>query len=441
MNIEMVDLLSQHKKLEAELIASITQVINSSAFIKGKEVNKFEQQLAAYLNIDHVISCANGTDALQIALMALGLQPGDEVIIPAFTYVATAEVIALLGLTPVMVDVEEETFNISLPGIEAAITYKTKAIIPVHLFGQCSDMSPIMALAEKHGLYVIEDNAQSLGAEYSFKNDALRDFAKDALRDLQSRSNSSDESASGLQIPKSGSLGNKSHTSASGLQIPKSDIRKAGTIAHIGCTSFFPTKNLGCMGDGGALMTNNPALAEKIRMIANHGQQKKYYHQVIGCNSRLDTLQAAILNIKLPHLNEYLDARKQAGDYYQKALRNFEYGTLPTTAHSTAPDSLQTSLHTSFPISPPTYNQFTLKIKNGLRDRLKDFLAAKGVPTMIYYPLPLYKQEAFSKYVARDFTLPVTERLCQSVLSLPIHTEMSIEQLEFISDTLLQFRP
>jgi len=402
----MVDLGSQHKKLEPQLMSSIRQVIDSSAFIKGKEVAVFEQNLAKFLEVDHVISCANGTDALQIALMALGLKPGDEVIIPAFTYVATAEVIALLGLTPVMVDVEEETFNIPISGIEAAITSRTKAIIPVHLFGQCSDMEPIMTLAQKHGLYVIEDNAQSLGADYT--------FTKDALRDLQSRSIFSSNFASGLQIPKS--------------MIPKSGSCtsvKAGTIGHIGCTSFFPTKNLGCMGDGGALMTNDPALAEKIRMIANHGQQKKYYHQVVGCNSRLDTLQAAILNVKLPHLNEYLDARKKAGATYQKALKDFEYGVLPT----------------SLPASPPTYNQFTLKIKNGLRDQLKDFLAAQGIPTMIYYPLPLYRQEAFSKYVAPGFTLPVTEELCQSVLSLPIHTEMAEEQLKFISTTLLNFRP
>ena len=411
-NIEMVDLHSQHKKLEPELIAVLQQVIDTSAFIKGKEVGLFEQNLANFLQVSHVISCANGTDALQIALMALGLQPGDEVIIPAFTYVATAEVIALLGLTPVMVDVEEETFNISLPGIEAAITSRTRAIIPVHLFGQCSDMEPIMALAEKHGLYVIEDNAQSLGADYYFSKDALLYSAQDALRDLQSRST----------YPRSTSR----ITDTSGLQIPKSETsetKKAGTIAHIGCTSFFPTKNLGCMGDGGALMTNDPMLAEKIRMIANHGQQKKYYHKVVGCNSRLDTLQAAILNVKLPHLNEYLDARKHAGSYYQKALKDFDYGTLPT----------------NIPSSPPTYNQFTIKIKNGIRDQIKDFLASQGVPTMIYYPLPLYKQEAFKKYVPEGFSLPVTERLCQSVLSFPIHTEITQEQLKFISDILLEF--
>jgi dTDP-4-amino-4,6-dideoxygalactose transaminase len=296
------------------------------------------------------------------------------VIVPAFTYVATAEVIALLGLVPVMADVEEETFNISLPGIAKAITSRTRAIIPVHLFGQCSDMEPLMKLADAHHLWVIEDNAQSLGSTYTFSDGTTK---------------------------------------------------KAGTIGHIGCTSFFPTKNLGCMGDGGALMTNNPALAEKISMIANHGQQKKYYHKVVGCNSRLDTLQAAILNVKLPHLHEYLDARKEAGAFYKIALKDFEYGILPT----------------SLPSAPPTYNQFTLKIKDGLRDSLKDYLAAKGIPTMIYYPLPLYRQEAFNKYVPTDFSLPVTERLCQSVLSLPIHTEMTEQELHYIADILSCFHP
>lgn len=368
----MVDLHSQHKKLEKELLAAIQQVIDSSSFIKGKEAAAFENNLAQFLGINQVIGCANGTDALQIALMALELQPGDEVIIPAFTYVATAEVIALLGLVPVMVDVEAETFNISLPGIAAAITPRTKAIIPVHLFGQCSDMEPLMKLAEAHQLFVVEDNAQSLGATYTFSDGT---------------------------------------------------VKKAGSIGHIGCTSFFPTKNLGCMGDGGALMTNLPALAEKIRMIANHGQRKKYYHEVVGCNSRLDTLQAAILNVKLPHLREYLDARKYAGDFYQKALRNFEYGTLPV----------------SIAAASPTYNQFTLKIKDGLRDQFREYLTEKGVPTMIYYPLPLYKQKAFCKYVPTGFSLPATEKLCESVLSLPMHTEMTEVELSFISTTILDF--
>jgi dTDP-4-amino-4,6-dideoxygalactose transaminase len=368
----MVDLRTQHKKLDKQLLSAIQQVIGSSAFIKGKEVAQFEQALAAYLQVGHVIGCANGTDALQIALMALGLQPGDEVIVPAFTYVATAEVIALLGLVPVMVDVEESTFNISLPGIEDAITSRTKAIIPVHLFGQCSNMEPLMQLAEAHNLWVIEDNAQSLGASFTYQDGSSK---------------------------------------------------MAGTIGHIGCTSFFPTKNLGCMGDGGALMTNDPVLAEKIRMIANHGQRKKYYHEVVGCNSRLDTLQAAILSVKLPHLGEYLDARKAAGDFYQKALEKFKFGTLPV----------------SLPASPPTYNQFTLKIKDGLRDQLKEFLAGKGIPSMVYYPLPLYKQAAFRKYMPEGFFLPITEKLCQSVLSLPIHTEMTEGELAYITDTILQF--
>lgn len=370
--IEMVDLHSQHKKLELQIQSAIRQVIESSAFIKGKEVAEFERNLADYLQVDHVIGCANGTDALQIALMALGLQPGDEVIVPAFTYVATAEVIALLGLVPVMVDVEEDTFNISLPGIAQSITSRTRAIIPVHLFGQCSDMEPLMDLAKKHNLWVIEDNAQSLGASYTFSDGT---------------------------------------------------IRKAGTIGHIGCTSFFPTKNLGCMGDGGALMTNLPALAEKIRMIGNHGQRKKYYHEVVGCNSRLDTLQAAVLNVKIQHMDQYLSARKRAGDYYQEALKSFGHGVLPTSSGA----------------MPPTYNQFTIKIKDGRRDQLKEFLSERGIPTMIYYPLPLYKQEAFSKFVPAGFSLPNTENLCKSVLSLPIHTEMKEEEQRYICETILEF--
>ncbi|MCX6222406.1 MAG: DegT/DnrJ/EryC1/StrS family aminotransferase [Bacteroidia bacterium] len=371
--IDMVDLLSQHKKLEQPILSAIQRVINSSAFIKGEEVAIFEKKLAEFLQADYVIACANGTDALQIALMALELKPGDEVILPAFTYVATAEVIALLGLQPVMVDVDENTFNISLSGIINAITSRTRAIIPVHLFGQCADMEPLMKLAEAHQLFVIEDNAQSLGATCRFLDGT---------------------------------------------------IKKAGTIGHIGCTSFFPTKNLGCMGDGGAIMTNLPALAEKIRMIANHGQKKKYYHEVVGCNSRLDTLQAAILNVKLPHLDTYLEARKAVGAFYQKALKNFEYAILPSY----------------LPATPTTCNQFTLKIKDGIRDRLKEYLAEKGIPTMIYYPLPLYKQQAFSKYVPVGFSLQVTEKLCESVLALPIHTEMTEEELSYICETILDFR-
>ena len=369
----MVNLHSQHKKLEQQIMRAISGVIESSAFIKGKEVADFEHNLASFLNAGYVIGCANGTDALQIALMALDLRPGDEVIVPAFTYVATAEVIALLGCVPVMADVDRETFNITHQGLEKLITSRTKAIIPVHLFGQCSDMEPIMELAEKHNLWVIEDNAQSLGATCVFRDGTTR---------------------------------------------------KAGTIGHVGCTSFFPTKNLGCMGDGGALITNNTALAEKIRMIANHGQQKKYYHTCIGCNSRLDTIQAAVLNVKLPYLAGYLEARKHAADHYHNELQGFDTVILPQ----------------SLPVAPPTYNQFTLKVRNGQRDSLRNFLAKRGIPGMVYYPLPLYKQEAFSKFVTAGFSLPVTEKLCSEVLSLPIHTEMNNGELKYITESILLFK-
>ena len=272
-----------------------------------------------------------------------------------------------------MVDVEEETFNISLQGIRNAITSRTRVIIPVHLFGQCSDMEPIMELANEHKLWIIEDNAQSLGASYIFRNGS---------------------------------------------------VKNAGTIGHIGCTSFFPTKNLGCMGDGGALTTNDPGLAEKIRMIANHGQQVKYYHKLVGCNSRLDTIQAAILNVKLPHLDGYIESRQKVADFYQEKLKDFACGVLPTNLRQT----------------PPAYNQFTLKIKNGLRDQFRNYLSGMGIPTMIYYPLPLYKQEAFSKFAPDGFSLPVTEKLCGSVISLPIHTEMNGEELAYIAGTILNFK-
>lgn len=369
----MVGLLSQHKKLEQPILSAIQRVIDSSSFIKGEEVTLFEKKLSEILEVGHVIGCANGTDALQIALMSLNLMPGDEVIIPAFTYVATAEVIALLGLQPVMVDVDEKSFNISIQGIARAITSRTRVIIPVHLFGQCADMEPLMKLAEDHYLFVIEDNAQSLGAEYVFSD---------------------------------------------------GKTRKAGTIGHIGCTSFFPTKNLGCMGDGGAVMTNDHVLAEKIRMIASHGQKTKYYHEVVGCNSRLDTIQAAILNVKLPHLGHFLEARNHAAAFYTNALIDNKYVDVP---------------HFS-PASPSSWNQYTLKIKDGLRDQIKQYLMDNGIPSMIYYPLPLYKQTAFSKYVPAWFSLPVTEKLCKSVLSLPLHTEMTTPELEYITDILLRFK-
>ena len=371
--IQMVDLFSQYTKLKPQINSAIQEVLDSTSFIKGKAVTEFENKLALYTQSKHVISCANGTDALQIALMSLDLEIGDEVIVPGFTYAATAEVIALLRLKPVMVDVDPKTFNISVDDLEAAITQRTKVIVPVHLFGQCSDMEPIMDIAKKHHLWVIEDNAQSFGAEYTFSN---------------------------------------------------GETKQTGTMGHIGCTSFFPTKNLGCFGDGGALFTDDDLLAEKIRMIANHGQKIKYHHSIIGCNSRLDTIQAAVLDVKLIHLKEHLNARKKAADFYTDALDNWQFGQIPQRISSVN----------------HTYNQYTLIIKNGRRDELKTFLSTYGIPTMIYYPIPLYKQDAFNKYVPQGFELPNTEQLCRSVLSIPIHTEMSEEILTRITDTLKLFK-
>lgn len=354
----MVDLKNQYLKIKDEIDTALISCVESTRFIKGPEVAAFEKSLCNYLGVTHAIGCGNGTDALQIALMALELKPGDEIIIPAFTYVATAEAIALLGLTPVMVDVNPKTFNISAQEIEKALTQKTKAIIPVHLYGQSADMQAIMNIAKKYGIYVIEDNAQALGAEYIY---------------------------------------------ADGLS------QKTGTIGHIGCNSFFPTKNLGCFGDGGAITTNNTELAEKCRMIAAHGQKKKYHHSVIGCNSRLDTIQAAILNIKLKYLNEYISVRQKAAKYYHKNLSEIRWIKLP--------EQEENCVH--------TFNQFTLKIENGKRDQLQNFLKEKGIPSIIYYPLPLYKQEAFKWYCKPEFELPNTEVLCNSVLSIPIHTELT----------------
>lgn len=369
----MVDLQGQYTKMQNEIDSSVLQTIRNAAFINGPEVKVFQKKLENFTGSKHVIPCANGTDALQIALMALDLNLGDEVIIPAFTYVATAEVIALLGLVPVMVDVDLDTFNIDPALIENAITPRTKVIVPVHLFGQSADMEPIMLLAKKYNLWVIEDNAQSLGSEYTFSN--------------------------GVAI-------------------------KTGTIGHIGCTSFFPTKNLGCYGDGGAITTEDENLAVKIRMIANHGQKIKYHHSLIGCNSRLDTLQAAILNVKMNYLNEHLAARKKAAGFYDQALSDWSLGQLPSR--------MKNAIH--------TFNQYTLQIKDGKRDELKTFLTEKGIPSMIYYPLPLYKQEAFKKYVSEDCKLPNTENLCQSVLSIPIHTEMNKDILVRITDSLKSFK-
>ena len=372
LSIQMVDLSSQYKKIKTEVDAAMQEVIDSSAFINGKAVKTFEQALAGYLGSKHLVACANGTDALQIALMALELQPDDEVIVPAFTYAATAEVVALLGLKLVMVDVEKDSFNISASSIEKAITPKTKVIVPVHLFGQSADMEAIMSLAKKHNLWVIEDNAQSLGAEYTFSD---------------------------------------------------AKTYKTGTIGHIGCTSFFPSKNLGCFGDGGALCTNDEILAEKLKMIANHGQKVKYHHSIIGCNSRLDTLQAAILNVKIKYLDDYLQARRDTASFYDDALKNCHLLDLPAQSKNTK----------------HTFNQYTIKVKDGKREALQKFLSEHFIPSMIYYPIPLYKQDAFKKYVTCNFELNNTELLCNSVLSIPIHTEMNDEILNYIVETLKKF--
>lgn len=368
----MVDLKSQYEKIKPEIDRAVLECIASTAFINGPEVSKFQKDLETYLNVAHVIPCANGTDALQIALMALDLKEGDEVIVPSFTYVATTEVIALLKLKPVMVEVDAKTFNVTAEIIENAITPRTKVIVPVHLFGQSCDMEPIMRLAEKHNLYVIEDNAQAIGADY---------------------------------------------ISADGA------TRKTGTIGHIGCTSFFPSKNLGCYGDGGAIFTNDDELAAKMKMIANHGQAKKYYHSVIGVNSRLDTLQAAILGIKLQHLDEYCAARQQVAAKYDAAFAEIDGLQIPARE--------KTSTH--------VFHQYTLLVADGKREELQKHLAAKEVPSMIYYPVPLYKQEAFKEFVAPDFVLPVTEELCAQVLSLPIHTEMSDETQNYIIASVKEF--
>ena len=363
--IQMVDLKNQYLNIKTEIDLAIQEVLDSARFIKGPKVQAFEHHLASYLGVEEVISCANGTDALQIAMMALDLQGGDEVIVPAFTYVATAEVIALLGLKPVMIDVDENDFNITAALIEKAITPKTKAIVPVHLFGQCSDMEGIMELANRHNLYVIEDNAQAIGATYTYKN---------------------------------------------GKQ------QKAGTIGHIGTTSFFPSKNLGCYGDGGAIFTNDKSLAKKIRMIANHGQLKKYHHSVVGVNSRLDAIQAAILDVKLKYLDQYCSARQAVANKYDSAFANI--------ANVQIPFRRANSTH--------VFHQYTLLTKNIDRNALQAYLKENGIPSMVYYPIPLYSQDAFSPFTEKSIHLPITERLCQSVLSLPIHTEMTPDQQEYI---------
>ncbi len=369
----MVDLAGQYQKIKTEVDAGIAEVINTTAFIKGPQVKKFEDDLAAYLNCKHVIGCANGTDALQIAMMALGLQTGDEVITPVFTYAATVEVIALLKLTPVFVEVNADTFNIDENLIEAAITPKTKAIVPVHLYGQCANMEAIMKIAEKHNLFVIEDVAQAIGADFTFSN---------------------------------------------------GETKKAGTIGTVGCTSFFPSKNLGCYGDGGAVFCNDDALAEKLRMVGNHGQRKQYDFEEVGINSRLDTLQAAVLNVKLQHLDEYATARRKVADYYDAAFAAINEVTTPFRAKN----------------STHVFHQYTLKLKNANRESFREFLKAKGIPTMIYYPSPMHLQKAYNpKGVWKKGDFPLSESLSENVVSLPIHTEFEEDSLKYIVDTVKSF--
>lgn len=370
--IQMVDLLGQYHKIQEEIDSAVLGVIRSSAYINGPEVKSFKAELEQYLGVQHVIPCANGTDALQIAMMALGLKPGDEVITADFTYVATAEVIALLGLTPVLVDVYPDTFDINVEALEKAITPNTKAIVPVHLFGQCADMERIMQVAKKHNLFVIEDTAQAIGATYTFSDGRTA---------------------------------------------------KAGTIGDIGCTSFFPSKNLGCFGDGGAMYTNNADYAAKMQMISNHGQGAQYYHDSIGVNSRLDSIQAAILRIKLRHLDEYAAARNAVANYYDAAFANHPKLKTPKRAKGT----------------DHVFHQYTLQLSGADRNQLRDYLSEKGIPCMIYYPVPLHLQKAYldSRYMAGDF--PVTEKLCASVFSLPMHTELDEETLRYITDAVKEF--
>lgn len=374
--IQMVDLKGQYLKIKEEIDEGIEQVINDTSFINGPIVKQFSDNLSKYMGGCHVIPCANGTDALQIALMALELKPGDEVIVPAFTYVASAEVIGLLGLTPVMVDVDYDSFNVTVDNIKKGLSPKTKAIIPVHLFGQSCDMEPILSFSKEHNLFVIEDNAQAIGAEYTFSD------------------------------------GHK---------------EKTGTMGTIGCTSFFPSKNLGCYGDGGAIFTKDAGLAEKLRMIANHGQRVKYHHTVIGCNSRLDSIQAAVLNVKLKHLNEYCQARYEAACYYTEKLKAFD----PEEKYIVTPMELHNSTH--------VYHQYTLKIKDGKRDALKQYLADAGIPAMIYYPLPLQEQDAFKPITRAAENLNNSKEIAYSVLSLPIHTEMTVGVQDTVIRAIINF--
>ena len=371
-HIQMVDLSAQYQKIKPAIDEAIADVIQNTAFINGPAVGQLATELGEYLGAAHVIPCANGTDALQIALMALGLKPGDEVITPSFTYIATTEVIALLGLTPVFVEVDPQTFCVEPAAIEAAITPRTKAIVPVHLYGQAADLNAIMQIAQKHNLYVVEDNAQAIGSDYHLSDGR---------------------------------------------------VQKTGTIGHIGCTSFFPSKNLGCYGDGGALYTQDAELARKIKMIANHGQEVKYVHDVVGCNSRLDTIQAAVLRIKLRQLDNYIDARREVAAAYDAAFAQIPGVEIPFRAAD----------------SKHVFHQYTLKLTKHSREALQAHLLAAGIPSMIYYPIPAHRQKMFAAFNLDDLQLPITEQLCAQVISLPMHTEMDEQQLQYIIEHVQSF--
>jgi dTDP-4-amino-4,6-dideoxygalactose transaminase len=368
----MVDLKQQYQKIKPEIDEAVHKVIDSAAFINGPQVQSFCTALAAYHGVRHVIPCANGTDALQIAMMALGLQPGDEVITPSFTYIATTEVMALLHLVPVFVEVDPKTFCIDPAAIEKAITPKTKAIVPVHLYGQSSNMEAIMKIAEAHKLFVIEDNAQAIGSTFQFSDGR---------------------------------------------------IQKTGGIGTIGTTSFFPSKNLGGYGDGGAILTNDDALANQLKMVANHGQSKRYYHDIVGCNSRLDTLQAAVLEVKLKYLDEYIDARRQVADYYDAAFASEPGITTPFRAS----------------YSKHVFHQYTLILEGIDRNKLHDYLAARNIPSMIYYPVPAHRQKMFAQFNSSRTELPITDWLTERVISLPMHTELDETQLSLITSTVKEF--
>jgi dTDP-4-amino-4,6-dideoxygalactose transaminase len=370
--IQMVDTKTQYLAIKEEVDAAIHEVLDSAAYINGKAVKDFAQHLATYLDVQHVIPCANGTDALQIAMMALGLQPGDEVITPSFTYIATTEVVALLNLKPVFVDVDPVTYCMDIESLKKAITPKTKAIVPVHLYGQAAPMEEILAIAKQHNIYVIEDNAQAIGCDYTFSD------------------------------------GTK---------------KKTGTMGHIGATSFYPSKNLGAFGDGGALFTNDAVLANKMSMIANHGQSERYYHDVVGCNSRLDSIQAAILNIKLKHLNKYNAARQEVAAYYSKGFAAIEQIITPATASYTT----------------HVFHQYTMQLKNVDREKFIAHLSAKDIPCMIYYPVPGHLQKMFGEQNKTTWDLPITDSLTPCVCSLPIHTEMDQEQLAYIVEGVQSF--